>query len=128
VESAGFQGVRLQLLPAQQPGPALINGLEASIQSLIGRVAEGGWGLHTLVGAGGVSATRKHRNYKGEATVSSMPAGTLFTLAATILRLPLQGVRFKKVRAACLQHATMPWLSLMQRLQHAPAEVRAELW
>jgi hypothetical protein len=79
--------------------PALINGLEASIQSLIGKLAEGGWGMHSQAGAGGVRATRRHHNAKGEPTVSARPPGTQFTLAATFLRLPLHGARFKEVCA-----------------------------
>ncbi len=63
-------------------------------------MAEGGLGLHTMVGAGGVRATRQHLNRQGEVAVSARPPGTVYTLAVTILRLPLHGMQFMEVRTA----------------------------
>ncbi len=59
-------------LPPPRSG-SLINSLEASIQSLLGEVAEGGWGMHTQVGAGGARATKKHLSDEGEPRFSARP-------------------------------------------------------
>ncbi len=72
--------------------PSLINELEGLCQRLLGSAAEGGRGLHTECGQGGV---QRWAFNKVDGTFSAQPAERLYYLAVTYIKLPIPGFQVR---------------------------------
>ncbi len=103
--------------------PTLINALEGMCQRLLGSAAEGGRGLHTVSGQGGVQPWVFHT---AEGSFSAQPPERLFYLAVTYLKLPIPGFQVRTAGAASACVAYELTLTLPQcRCPRPPASLSA---